>query len=209
MLNYSHPPLPDKSYCVAVCASCSQCASERAVMHWIDPASLPEKKGKVSQFLVNPHGELDGLILGRSLLVHFPPHLGRQVARHVSVGSTVRVRGVKPRGADVLAAVSLTAEDNAVIIDNGPGETSHGMHPIEGRRKPGEATGRVMLSLFGPKGELRGALLENGISLRMAPHAASELVDYLTPGTFVHAWGDVVKTRYGTTLDAESIAFSE
>ncbi|WP_234484774.1 hypothetical protein [Noviherbaspirillum pedocola] len=178
-------------------------------MHWIDPASLPEKKGKVTQFLVNPHGDLDGLVLGRSTLVHFPPHLSRQVARHISVGSTVRVRGVKPRGADVLAAVSLTSQDNVVITDDGPDAATHGIHSVERARKHGEATGRVTLSLFGPKGELRGALLESGTSLRMPPHAASELADYLTPGACIHAWGSVVKTRHGTTLDVESIAFGD
>ena len=25
-------------------------------MHWIDPACLPETRGRVTQFLLNPHG---------------------------------------------------------------------------------------------------------------------------------------------------------
>ena len=29
-------------------------------MHWIDPAHLPETKGKVDRFLLNPHGDADG-----------------------------------------------------------------------------------------------------------------------------------------------------
>jgi hypothetical protein len=32
--------------------------------------------------------------------------------------------------------------------------------------------GKIVLPLFGPKGELRGALLDDGTSLRMPPHAA-------------------------------------
>ncbi len=29
-------------------------------MHWIDPDCLPEVKGTVERFLLNPHGEIDG-----------------------------------------------------------------------------------------------------------------------------------------------------
>ena len=31
-------------------------------MHWIDPDSLPETRGIVKGFLLNPHGELDGIV---------------------------------------------------------------------------------------------------------------------------------------------------
>lgn len=33
------------------------------MMHWIDPACLSERRGRVSQFLLNPHGDIDGMIL--------------------------------------------------------------------------------------------------------------------------------------------------
>jgi hypothetical protein len=78
-------------------------------MHWIDPTCLQETRGTVSQFLLNSHGELDGLILSNGRQVHFPPHLSRQIAKHISVGDKVRVRGVKPRAADIVAAVQLTS----------------------------------------------------------------------------------------------------
>ena len=129
-------------------------------MHWIDPDSLPETRGTVTRFLLNPHGELDGFVLGSRQLqqVHFPPHLSRQVARLVAVGDTVRVRGVKPRGADMIAAVSLTSKTGKVILDEGPHRDGEKHHHPDAERTPMEASGEVLLSLFGPKGELRGAL---------------------------------------------------
>jgi len=66
---------------------------------------------------------------------------------------------------------------------------------------------KVVLSLYGPKGELRGALLEGGTSLRMPPHAATELTAYLTPGAYVQAWGQGVKNRFGSTIEVEEIAY--
>lgn len=44
-------------------------------MHWIDPDQLPETRGTVRRFLLNPHGEPDGFILDRDRQVHFPPIL--------------------------------------------------------------------------------------------------------------------------------------
>jgi len=174
-------------------------------MHWIDPEGLPETRGKVTRFLLNPHGELDGFVLG-SRQVHFPPHLSKQIARHVAPGDLVRVRGLKPRDADMIAAISLTTASGVLILDEGPhhGDEKHQKPHVE--RKPMEASGEVVLSLFGPKGELRGALLEDGTSLRMPPHAASELADYLAPGAQVHAWGRGVKNRHGRTIEVDEIA---
>lgn len=176
-------------------------------MHWIDPASLPETRGKVTRFLLNSHGELDGLVIG-SRQVHFPPHLSKKLARHVALGDVVRVRGVKPRTADMIAAVSLTTAGGVLILDEGPHPNGEKHHKPHVERKAMEACGEVVLSLFGPKGELRGALLDDGTSLRMPPHAAAELAAYLTPGAHVHAWGEGVKNRHGRTIEVAEIAES-
>ncbi|SAL48356.1 hypothetical protein [Caballeronia humi] len=173
-------------------------------MHWIDPACLPETRGRVTQFLLNKHGELDGLVLDHERQVHFPPHLSKQVAKHIAPGDTIRVRGVKPRDADLIAAVSLMSKQGVEILDEGPNHDAPKHEKPEGR--PMDVQGEVVLSLYGPKGELRGALLDDGTSLRMPPHAAAELIDYLSPGAHVQAWGHGVKTRHGRTLEVHEIA---
>jgi hypothetical protein len=175
-------------------------------MHWIDPASLPETRGTVTRFLLNPHGELDGFVLGRARQVHFPPHLGKQVSRNIAVGDAVKVRGIKPRGVDMIAAVAITAKNGKVILDEGPEHHIPPPHKPHGERPSMEAFGEVKMALHGPKGELRGAVLDDGTSLRMPPHAAAELAAYLTPGVHVHAWGRGVKNKHGRTIDVEEIA---
>lgn len=172
-------------------------------MHWIDPTCLPETHGKVTHFLLNPHGALDGIVLDGKLQVHFPPHMSKSMAKHIALGDQIRVRGVKPRDADVIAAVMLTSQRGVEIIDEGP---QHHEHPAKLEGKPMDVQGEVVLSLYGPKGELRGALLDDGTSLRMPPHAAAELADYLTPGAHVQAWGPGVKNKFGRTVDVHDIA---
>src|ERR1700688_817047 len=76
-------------------------------MHWIDPDHLLEITGTVDQFLVNKHGEADGFLLTDGEEVHVPPHLSARLLRDVRPGSLVKVRGVRPRGVQMVAAVAI------------------------------------------------------------------------------------------------------
>src|SRR5262249_38276037 len=147
-------------------------------MHWIDPNCLPETRGTVDGFIVNRHGEVDGLLLTgprpTSLLVCTPTHLAAAIEAQVKCGDTICVRGVRPRQADIVAAVALTTENGVVIVDDGPAnEDEHEPPHRDGKPQRTEAEGVVRLSLHGPKGELRGALLEDGIVIRIGPKEAA------------------------------------
>jgi hypothetical protein len=173
-------------------------------MHWIDPDHLPQTVGNVVQFTQNPKGELDGLILDRDRQVHFPPHLGPQVAKAIAIGDKVHVRGVRPRGAPVIAAVSLGKSHGTEIVDNGP--------DAEKRAKPGKATskskssalkvsGDVRLPLHGPKGELWGALLEDGTVVRLGPKEAAKKAKQLTLGARFSGQGRAMENQFGRVVE--------
>jgi hypothetical protein len=175
-------------------------------MHWIDPQSLPAVEGTATQLIMNRDGELDGLLLtraGETRLVHFPPHMGGEVERTIGVGSAVTVFGVRPRGAEVIAAVSLMTGSGAVIIDRGP-MNRHAESASAGDRDVRygvEAAGCVRISLFGPKGELRGAILEDGTVIRMGKKEAARFAHLLRPGAFLAARGAAIVCGHGTMLD--------
>lgn len=114
-------------------------------MHWIDPDCLPQTRGTVTRFLLNPHGELDGFVLDDSRQVHFPPHLSKQLARNVKIGDAVTVRGIKPRGADMIAAVAVMTKAGRTILDEGP-DSDGKHHPPEVEMRQMEASGEVLLS---------------------------------------------------------------
>jgi hypothetical protein len=175
-------------------------------MHWIDPNCLPEAKGTVERFLLNPHGEIDGFIMNGAMqapvLVHTPPHMEAELTRHVKVGDAVSVRGLRPRKADLIAAVAVTAANGASIIDEGPDDERE--HPKLEKKKM-SAEGAVRLSLFGPKGELRGALLVDGTMIRIGPKEAEEVARLLAPNASIAARGDGVETRHGRVVHAKEI----
>jgi hypothetical protein len=109
---------------------------------------------------------------------------------------------VRPRDADVLAAVAVTGESGRQIVDKGPDHDRK--HPkIEHQKMQLEGT--VRLSLFGPKGELRGALLADGTIIRIGPKEAEQLTKLLMPGTRIAVSGDGVETQHGRVVQAKEI----
>jgi hypothetical protein len=175
-------------------------------MHWINPESLPETSGTVELFVLNPHGEVDGFVMRgenkSDILVHTPPHMEKLLTRHVKPGDKVSVHGVRPRGTELLAAVAVTAASGHQIVDEGPDHDR--AHPHVAHEKT-EAEGRVRLSLFGPKGELRGALLTDGTVVRMGPKEAEPVAKLLRPGAALAVRGDGVRTRHGRVIHAKEV----
>jgi hypothetical protein len=113
---------------------------------------------------------------------------------------------VRPRQADIIAAVALTAGNGAVIVDDGPGgEDEHEPPHRDGKPQRMEADCIVRLSLYGPKGELRGALLEDGTVIRIGAKEAASIPELLCPGASVAVRGEGLRTKHGRVIAAEEI----
>ncbi|WGD56034.1 hypothetical protein QA641_20330 [Bradyrhizobium sp. CB1650] len=174
-------------------------------MHWIDPNSLPEVAGTFERFVLNPHGEVDGFVMKdrqAALLVHTPPHMDHELTRHLSPDDNIRVRGVRPRGAELLAAVAVTTADGRQIVDEGP---NHDRKHPNVRQETMAAEGTVRMSLFGPKGELRGALLVDDTVVRIGPKEAEMVAALLVPGAALAARGDGLLTKHGRVIHAVEV----
>jgi hypothetical protein len=176
-------------------------------MHWIDPDHLPVTTGTVDQFLVNKHGEADGFVLTDGKEVHVPPHLSSQLLREVRPGSEVKIRGVRPRGANMVAAVAIDAA-NGRIIDEGPEVREDAGKFEKAKFGPMAARGMVKQAIHGPKGEIRGALLEDGRVIRVPPHEAVRFSGLFKTGAKIAASGEGATTSFGTVVEARAIGAS-
>lgn len=186
-------------------------------MHWIDPEHLPKTEGTVDRFLINPHGEIDGILLAGGLEVHVSPHLSAGIRGAVQPGALIAVYGVRPRHAEMIAAVAIDAGPGKRIVDNGPPKKD-GEHGKEGHDGPKhgakaqhaamEAEGMVQRSLHGPKGEVRGALLEDGRIIRVPPHEAKECEPLLKPGARLAIRGAGLRVDGVTVIDARELGAS-
>jgi hypothetical protein len=180
------------------------------MMHWIDPDCMPETQGAVEGFIINWHGEIDGALLTgarqTSLLVCTPPHMGAEIEAAIKIGEMIRVRSIRPRRTEIVAAVAVIASNGDTILDNGPDhedkrKVPHGDSKLERM----DVEGVVRMSLFGPKNEPRGALLEDDTVVRIGSKGAASLAKLLCPGSPVAVRGTGLQTKHGRVIAAEKV----
>jgi len=171
-----------------------------------DLQQLPATKGTVSRYTLTPRGDVDGLILADGTEVHFPLHLSTQLAYAIKPGDAVTVRGLKALSALLIAAIAITNDATSyTVVDRGPGA---GPGPREARQGM-SLQGRVQMSLHGPRGELNGAMLEDGTILRLPPPEAQRLAALLMPGQTIVVQGDGLTTAMGRVVEVQAIGPSQ
>jgi len=167
-----------------------------------DPANLPVFHGKVAQYSLTPRGDVDGLILADGTEVHLPPHLGIQLVFAVKPGDMVTVKGLHAHAVAMVQAMSVSndATGNSVT-DSGPGAAPG----PRGREQALTAQGRIKEQLHGPRGEVNGALLEDGTIVRLPPHEAARLAADLAPGAPLYVQGQGFEGPLGRVIAARAI----
>lgn len=163
--------------------------------------------GQVAYMSLTPRGDVDGVILTDGTIVHTPPHLGPNLIAAVRIGDTVDIRGWRDPGSPVIHAYTIANRmTGQTVIDAGPPPPRmRPCPPFAGYPQPITVQGRVKLSLYGPRGDLNGALLEDGTQIHLPPPLAAQYAPLLTPGAVISATGDGLVTPYGRVLEAMSV----
>jgi len=174
---------------------------------------LPETRGTVQRFTLTPRGDLDGFVLADGTDVHLPPHLSAQLAAAVRPGDSVSVRGYRSATVPLVVAAAVTdPATNQTVIDQGPPPPGFGPPPPPppGVPPPGaqqtSLNDRVQTSLYGPAGDLNGAVFNDGTIVRLPPPAADQAASLLAPGQAVSVQGWELSTAYGRVIDAQTIS---
>jgi hypothetical protein len=161
---------------------------------------LSTLNGTVSRFTLTPRGELDGFVLADGTQVRVPPHLTTELAAAVRASDPVTVRGYRSPYAPLVVAPDVTdLATNQTVIDRGPPPPGSRPPPLPpGVPAPGaqqtSLSGKVERSLYGPAGDLNGAVLDDGTIIRLPPPAAYQSASLLTPGQTITVQGFVLGT---------------
>lgn len=167
-----------------------------------DPNQLPVIQGKVAEYSLTPRGDVDGLILADGTEVHTPPHLGTQLVYAVKPGDAVTIRGLKARAIPMVQAMSVKNDATGTTV------TDIGAAGPPGPRDAQQtlsATGRVKAQLHGPRGDLNGALLEDGTIVRLPPPEAQRLAATIAVGAPVIVQGNGFEGPLGRVIEASLI----
>jgi hypothetical protein len=181
-------------------------------MHWFDTNRLSYVSSEVERFLLNGRGEADGMILGNGLEVHFAPHLSAAILAGVCSGDRITVYGVQPRGTAMLVAATIETARGTRIVDTGPPEKPQDESHVRAqsrKRRTMEVVGLVRRPLHGPKGDTRGALLDDGTIVHFSPQAAPRVLPLLTPAAWLAVRGDGLVTEFGTVIEVKEIGPSK
>ena len=169
-----------------------------AVLAQSNPAGpLPETKGIVKQYTLGPRGDVDGLILIDGTEVKIAPYLSAQTAFAVRPGDAVTIRGLKARALPLVDAAQVVNDrTGAVVSDQSQPDTREVI------------SGKIVGELHGKRGEINGALMEDGAMLHLPPPEAERLSDLLQPGKTISVRGIRTTTVLGTVIEASALGAS-
>jgi hypothetical protein len=167
--------------------------------------TAPVVTGRIKTLLMNPNGDIDGLLLDNDTQVNFPPHLSEALLQIARIGDTVSVQGFRGYGAGALHAM--------IITNTSSGKSMIDQPPAPDRPPPPAlaaitANGHVSQLLHGDMGEVNGALLHDGTIVRFPPPYGVQLQNVLQPNVQLSATGYGTQNGYGRALEATTLAIN-
>jgi hypothetical protein len=173
------------------------------------PAKGPcptEVEGTVSQYLLNPRGEVDGFLLESRMVIKFPPHLARELIQVVKPKERVRANGHLE--ADKLLkghVIANPATGRAIReIKPTPPERAGALGPLQ----PLGIVGTIRIVRRNPHADIDGVIFEDGTILHFPPHAGKQFAQLLREGRPLAAVGFGTVNDWGQAIAAAMIGRS-
>lgn len=169
--------------------------------------AAPVAQGKVSRLLVNPFGEIDGLLLDTGTLVTFPKHMGEPLAAAVKPGDTIEVKGHPEASGQIKGYIITNSRSNQPLMVQP--KPPKGMKMPKHLRSVGlramDAQGEIRHLHFGKRGEINGVILADGTIVRFSREASYQFAPMLNIGQSISASGYGTKNQYGQAFEATAL----
>lgn len=159
-------------------------------------------EGPVRQLLINPYGEVDGLMLDNRQIIKFPPHMSASLIENFSVGTPVKAVGFRENEATLRGSAVVNQQTGKIIVERPPqpGEPAPvPPHLRTAQLQNLQVEGKVQTVLSGPAGDTNGVILEDGSIVRFAPMALTQPV---AVGKYLAASGVGTRNNYGVAIEA-------
>jgi hypothetical protein len=163
-------------------------------------------QGAVAQYLMNPDGVVDGLLLENNVTVRFPPHLGPVLAATVSPHDVVRVEGAFEAPGTLHASSIVDLQRQRAVVEAPPSrEHPPPPRPASVNRQPLSAQGTIRALTRAKHGEIDGAVLSDGTIIHFPPHAVPQFITLLHEGNPLAVRGYGTTNEYGRSLEATAV----
>lgn len=167
----------------------------------------PLVSGTVTRFIINPHGEVDGLLFADGTLARFPAHMAPELTAALKPGDAASVRGFREYGNNVKALIVTNEATKRAVIEHppAPGYEKMPKHLRFASLTRLQASGKIERPLYDKKGEINGVMLDDGTVVRFAKQAASRYAAQLQVGQSLAVEGIGAQNDYGRALEATAI----
>lgn len=167
-------------------------------------------QGMVSQYLMNPNGEVDGLLLTDGTQVHFPPHMSADLTQTVGPAGTISAQGVHENAVHFRAFTIFNTATGQSVNEARPPQFGRPLPPeLRGvELKPLQAEGKIKVVLVAPRGETDGVVLDNGTIIRVPPYIGAQYSVWLQVGQSIVVHGYGTENPLGRSLQATAIGLS-
>jgi hypothetical protein len=174
-----------------------------------DRATQPTSiRGTVSQYMMNPDGLVDGILLSDGTIVRFAPHMSQQLVQTVKLQDSVSVDGFIENQGTIHATTITNPASQQSVVDTPPPAQALPPAPGQEVRQSMSATGTVKVLTHAARGEIDGAVLDNGTIVHFPPHVGTQYANLFQVGAPLAAAGFGTINTYGRSLEATSIGSS-
>lgn len=172
--------------------------------------TAPIATGVVSRFLVNPFGEIDGLLLDSGLLVTFPPHMEHELTAAITPGDTVAVRGQVTGATQVKALILTNTRTNQQVIEHPPAPPERKMpkHLRAVGLRQIRARAPVSHLRYGKHGEIKDLVLADGTTVKLSKEVVESVTPWLRVGQELEVVGYGSDNTYGRGVEATAIGIA-
>jgi hypothetical protein len=165
--------------------------------------------GRIQQWLINPNGDIDGLLLDSGTQVSFPPHLSESLLQAVKLKDAVQVTGRRGvSGATLRADEIRNTATGRSVADQPPPKPGRRALRDDAALTAMNASGRITRVLYSGRGDANGALLDSGTVVRFPPHVGVVMASTLAVGQPLYARGYGTRNAHGSALEATQIGAS-
>jgi hypothetical protein len=161
--------------------------------------------GTVSQYLMNPDGLVDGLLLSDNTVVRFPPHLSQELVQTVRPQDSVRVDGFFEFQGVIHASTITNANTQQSVVDTPPSAQNPPPAPNAYARQSMVSSGIIKALTYAPRGEIDGAVLDNGTIVHVPPPVGIQYASLFRIGAPLAASGYGTANGYGRSFEATLI----
>jgi hypothetical protein len=169
--------------------------------------TTPIATGVVTRFLVNPFGEVDGLLLDNGPLVTFPPHMEHELTAAIKPGDPVAIRGQVTGSAQIKALVLTNTRTDQQVIEHPPARTERKMpkHLRAAGLQQIRARSTVAHVRYGKHGEVKDVVLADGTTVKLPKDIVESFVPVLRVGQELEVVGYGSENAYGRGIEATAL----